>query len=633
MLFSFFMLAAVPIEVQTQTTFHFEKRIFLDSSDAVCTSRQIAVSFNTSLDSSKFWRNINTICQLVEPHWHEYDCSLCLQKPIRNVIMKKSLSFVRRWNASNALDLDANLLFSHEYYSSLHETPQSICIVGRVVISSIISLLLINPSSKITYVSKADVTSNPQYDAMRAVQSYFAKFNLYGNSRTIQCDSLHIFGVANDYSGVKTIVQQFSSSRIRNIVWLRLHSEFKKFEKEIIPFVSPLSTRRFVVEFDSVGYWYAGKVRYGNEEESLEELEKSDITINCLYTPTYSVESGMQLDVYFGNIRNQNEIRRPIFCNKSIKKWFIFITYEIRSFTETAQAIADVLRRNGFTTIEVMGSFNRSRYLSVRNMYCDENIFQFVIGGHDPHIFAFNYALLVTENSWNPLTKIPHFGHVVKGAIVVLVYSYAHKSDLEGMGRDRGIFLMPMYSKNVQDDSQVRSVRLQENDGRNNIANDVIVMLSASDRRRAILTEFANRILGENITLIVSNLESVQLWNVDWADPKTREFLCMKSKIFINIHSHENSVLETHRINNLLSLGICIVSERSWMDPQLDADYEEAVYFVSSVDEIYETVSKLLGNEFLLRDCYKKSLEIYRQIMLDDEGILNAMEFAEKAIT
>jgi hypothetical protein len=76
----------------------------------------------------------------------------------------------------------------------------------------------------------------------------------------------------------------------------------------------------------------------------------------------------------------------------------------------------------------------------------------------------------------------------------------------------------------------------------------------------------------------------------------------VSSKVVLNVHQDDRSALESHRINNMLALGKCIVSERS-VDPALDAEYERdgAVVFVDDLGEIFHIVRDLLLDERLLQ--------------------------------
>lgn len=72
------------------------------------------------------------------------------------------------------------------------------------------------------------------------------------------------------------------------------------------------------------------------------------------------------------------------------------------------------------------------------------------------------------------------------------------------------------------------------------------------------------------------------------------------------------------------------MSERSVSDPRLDDEYEKdgTVYFRSTFEEMFEVVRTLLSNDTMLRECYRRSLDKYQQLMSQSEALLEAMEFA-----
>ena len=61
-----------------------------------------------------------------------------------------------------------------------------------------------------------------------------------------------------------------------------------------------------------------------------------------------------------------------------------------------------------------------------------------------------------------------------------------------------------------------------------------------------------------------------------------RDLAVLRTKVVVNTHTEDGSSLEVHRINYLLSMGACIVSERSLTDPELDAYYDDALVFVNN---------------------------------------------------
>jgi len=75
-----------------------------------------------------------------------------------------------------------------------------------------------------------------------------------------------------------------------------------------------------------------------------------------------------------------------------------------------------------------------------------------------------------------------------------------------------------------------------------------------------------------------------------------RDYYVLRSKVIINVHSADDSSLELHRINYLTSLGKCVISERSSLDPGLDDAYEYTGYSYYNASVTRRTAAMASGN-------------------------------------
>lgn len=105
------------------------------------------------------------------------------------------------------------------------------------------------------------------------------------------------------------------------------------------------------------------------------------------------------------------------------------------------------------------------------------------------------------------------------------------------------------------------------------------------------------------------------------------------SRLVINIHTDEQSVLEAHRLNYLLGQGSCVLSERS-DDAELDKRYAAAVHFVASGDEaaLHEGIRWLLNNATALKQCREQSLALYESLMANTTELRQAVDIAITSI-
>jgi hypothetical protein len=113
-----------------------------------------------------------------------------------------------------------------------------------------------------------------------------------------------------------------------------------------------------------------------------------------------------------------------------------------------------------------------------------------------------------------------------------------------------------------------------------------------------------------------------------------REQQVQQSALVLNIHTDDRSVLEAHRINSLLQMGCCVVSERS-DDAVLDARYATAVRFVAAGDRtaMSTMVRELLGNELELHRCREDGKRFYEHISSETQELAAAMAVAIRQAT
>jgi hypothetical protein len=73
----------------------------------------------------------------------------------------------------------------------------------------------------------------------------------------------------------------------------------------------------------------------------------------------------------------------------------------------------------------------------------------------------------------------------------------------------------------------------------------------------------------------------------------------LNSKIILNIHFYKNSILETYRINEALSCGKIVISEKpDIIDNQNYLLYEDKVFFINNMNEMYNQIIINLEKEF-----------------------------------
>ena len=109
----------------------------------------------------------------------------------------------------------------------------------------------------------------------------------------------------------------------------------------------------------------------------------------------------------------------------------------------------------------------------------------------------------------------------------------------------------------------------------------------------------------------------------------TRDYYLYNSKIIINIASSTKSVLETHRINYLLSLRKVIVSEKG-SDLSIIERYSPAVIFVDvrdtdgvqGAEELFDVLKRLLTDDEMYEKQQALVNEFYEQVLMRECEVL-----------
>ena len=99
------------------------------------------------------------------------------------------------------------------------------------------------------------------------------------------------------------------------------------------------------------------------------------------------------------------------------------------------------------------------------------------------------------------------------------------------------------------------------------------------------------------------------------------------TKVVLNIHADERSSLEVHRINHLLSLSKCIISERSVVDSHTDALYAGAVVFADNITHLHHLAGYYIQNETARLEVETSAYQMFRLIQENTTMMERSMEY------
>lgn len=294
---------------------------------------------------------------------------------------------------------------------------------------------------------------------------------------------------------------------------------------------------------------------------------------------------------------------------------------------------------------------NYTRYIELRNLLdgmgqsLRHPILQIVIGAHskDTWVIPDSFVLYNTENSWNKyMDKQAVYFQFLKRSQGVMLYAPEHVHHLRDALNDTSIpvevvplFSEPLYYRWKADSKNLNLYEIRvpstvaEFESARPIEVHVPKLFAVSQIGVPTLRrmQFLESLLMSNLSplwrgeLILSNfhVDTEKLGNlsvpldedllrlldmVDLGDVYTRETMSIISKVAINIHqSDEPTALETHRIHNLLALGVPVISERGtkscdeldtecWHEDD-DLDSSGAVRFEDAWNQVLNAVDEL----------------------------------------
>lgn len=598
------------------------------------TPQRFLYNISFSLQNGKLKEAMSRICiptglKSSSGYWSLPDCMQCFHREIVQTLLDSSQALLNSLTIKDDTEpTDASIIYAHAAYSSSvildGDITTEYCLVGSFSYRSIIAILLMVPNGRVSYIVGPDFYSSSAFAGFKTLQTIFSNLTFHEFKTRRNCTTLHIRGAL--VPKIRVLLELLSRfpPTVEHL-FVERYSELSDSFGAVASFLfedylAPVDNQRNsapLIRFDSVALWYGGTV------SSLSRLSRGLKNERSCYSPTnYKINKGQLLEFFAGKVsyNAMPALKKPM-CSSEGYERPIFITFRGAIFIETAEGICTMLKALGYSHVQVMGEFDRSDYLEmVSKGQCP---LQVAIGAHQMGFLSKRFILFHTENEWSELVHLAHYKEILRGARAVLVYSQSHAAFVAaalGTPTDN-IYLIPMYSAPLYRPSsplcQSRSsLPFSAPSSFINPANDILFLVSTSTRRELALNLFRTRAAADNLSFIYADADLFERFRVDTTDPGTREFLAGHSKVSINVHQQESSVLEVHRINSLLSMGVCVVSEYSSMDPLLDSEYSGTVLFGETWDDMYDIARDLiLFSPSRRRDCYLRSMRKYSEIM------------------
>jgi hypothetical protein len=330
--------------------------------------------------------------------------------------------------------------------------------------------------------------------------------------------------------------------------------------------------------------------------------------------------------------------KKPQCPSSSSSPFYFIITYTNRVFTETAFGLKRALFHLGYPLIEILNDLNLETVTKHQTIAdsCSSMLLQIAIAPHDlTMLLSKNYIVYHLEQVSSDFTfgrYFPRYKYLLNNALAIFTFSSYHSTFLQKKisSSKENLFTIPIYysiSSNPKESSSLSSLTPVTDDD----YFDVAFLGSCSTRRANILTYLYEALKRQNPSLnLVFNCGS---WSTLKFDDE-RDFYFSHSKIILNIHSSEpsTSILESHRINYLLSLGKCIISERG-IDESLASQYDDTILFVgNNYEEFLYRINEILSNKSKRKEYERKAKEKFNEINSNFLPLQVAMKSIEKQL-
>jgi hypothetical protein len=230
------------------------------------------------------------------------------------------------------------------------------------------------------------------------------------------------------------------------------------------------------------------------------------------------------------------------------------------------------------------------------------------------------------EHPWSTFFADPgDYPRIFADAAHVWCFADNHKQHMvRELGfREEDITVVPIYTRTLTlPDATGAEFRKTAAEAKLVVqAVDVLFTGSHSDYRERIVNELYPQCVADTVTCMFI----CQKWTL-LPFGEERHLGLAHTTVVLNIHAQEGSSLEVHRVNHLLSLGKCVVSERSTVDPAVDLAYQDAVVFADNTTHMYQLARYYVTNVTARREVEQAALRKFHEIQSDTAAIENSMQ-------
>jgi hypothetical protein len=234
------------------------------------------------------------------------------------------------------------------------------------------------------------------------------------------------------------------------------------------------------------------------------------------------------------------------------------------------------------------------------------------------------------EHAWSPFFTFARTEYlkVFSDAVMTWCFTEVHKQHMveahNFLADD--IAVVPLFTKGINLPQGMTPEQLRERARLHEVAQalqpvDLSFSGSTSTRRSAMLLAILANATRDGLACEFDCLQ----W-FDMLHGERRHLQLLNAKVLLNIHHSDGSSLEVHRINHLLSLSKCVVSERSEHDADLDAVYEGGVVFADNATHMYDLARYYATNDVARAEVEAAAYRKFLQVNTDYSSLRRSME-------
>lgn len=303
---------------------------------------------------------------------------------------------------------------------------------------------------------------------------------------------------------------------------------------------------------------------------------------------------------------------------KNRLEYLIIITTVNRVLVDNVIALQTAVQSLGYAKVQIAHDLTVSSYetLLTRLNYTDDKIIHLYLGPSDISLFARQYIAFNTEQRWESLVfgkTFYRFHYVLSKAASAWCFYEPLTSYLSDQMKYNNTFTITLYT-HIRPTSSFALVAPKIADVLQSKQRPDILFFGSMSERRLGIIEYLQITLFPSTTKAMPYLLRIIAgsWDVLSFDYE-RDIFVINAAVVLNINNHADSALETHRINYLLSMGKCVISERG-SDPSLPLLYGDGVIFVASKEDMVRRIQLLMSSQIERQRCEERGKKRFEVI-------------------